>query len=290
MIDLHLHSTASDGECLPYQLPIFAKETGLTALALTDHDTTDGLDEFLESAEETGIRGIPGIELSCTSSGIDKVHIVGLFINHKDSSMQDMLQQIRDWRDTRNLKILQKLDECGKHLELSEVMDIARLKRGASGEVVLGRPHIAEAMVRRGYCRDIKAVFRDYLGKNQRAYVPRQTLDAENGIALIHSAGGLAIWAHSMTSVKSKTLVHELCVKFKAYGLDGMEVVYPDFSASETEFAKRCASEFGLLKSGGTDFHGEKVTPGIRIGQGREDSFQVPDEFLDEMDACRKVK
>ncbi len=283
MIDLHIHSTASDGECLPYQIPIFGKESNVTALALTDHDTTDGLDEFLESASDVGVRGIPGVELSCSSSGIDKVHIVGLFINHKDSGLLDTLEQIRNWRDERNLKIIRKLDECGRHIELSEVMEVARCKRGSVGEVVLGRPHIAEVMVKRGYCRDIKSAFRDYLGKNQKAYVPRQTLDAANGIAAIHSAGGLAIWAHSMTTVKSHMLVTELCRKFKEFGLDGMEVVYPDFSPSDTEFAIKCAENFNLLKSGGTDFHGEKVTPGIRIGEGRGEGFAVPEAFLEAM-------
>ena len=283
MIDLHIHSTASDGECLPYQIPIFGKESNVTALALTDHDTTDGLDEFLESAADVGVMGIPGVELSCASSGIDKVHIVGLFINHRDSGFLGTLEQIRNWRDERNLKIIQKLDECEKHIELSEVMEVARSKRGSVGEVVLGRPHIAEVMVRRGYCKDIKAAFRDYLGKNQKAYVPRQTLDAVDGIAAIHSAGGLAIWAHSMTSVKSHTVVTELCGKFKEYGLDGMEVIYSDFTPNDTEFAMSCARQFGFLMSGGTDFHGEKVTPGIRIGEGRGDGFAVPESFLEAM-------
>ena len=283
MIDLHIHSTASDGECLPYQIPIFGKESNVTALALTDHDTTDGLDEFLESANDVGVRGIPGVELSCASSGIDKVHIVGLFINHKDRGLLDTLEQIRNWRDERNLKIIQKLDDCDRHIELSEVMEVARSKRGSVGEVVLGRPHIAEVMVRRGYCRDIKAAFRDYLGKNQKAYVPRQTLDVVNGIAAIHSAGGLAIWAHSMTSVNSRTIVTELCKKFKEYGLDGMEVIYPDFTPADTVFAMNCAKNFGFLMSGGTDFHGEKVTPGIRIGEGKGDGFAVPESFIDAM-------
>ena len=283
MIDLHIHSTASDGECLPYQIPIFGKESNVTALALTDHDTTDGLDEFLESARDVGVRGIPGVELSCSSSGIDKVHIVGLFINHKDSGLLDTLEQIRNWRDERNLKIIRKLDECDRHIELSEVEDVARSKRGSVGEIVLGRPHIAEVMVRHGYCKDIKAAFRDYLGKNQKAYVPRQTLDAVDGIKAIHSAGGLAIWAHSMTTVKSHAIVTELCEKFKGFGLDGMEVIYPDFTPNETAFVMNCAKEFGFLMSGGTDFHGEKVTPGIRIGEGKGDGFAVPETFLEAM-------
>ena len=283
MIDLHLHSTASDGECLPYQIPIFGKESGVSAIALTDHDTTDGLDEFLESAADVGVRGVPGVELSCSSSGIDKVHIVGLFIDHKDKGLLDTLFQIRNWRDERNILILKKLDEYKRHIELSEVMEVARSKRGSVGEVVLGRPHIAEVMVRHHYCRDIKAAFRDFLGKNQKAYVPRQTLDAKNGIEAIHSAGGLAIWAHPLTTVKSHSMVTELCTKFKEFGLDGMEVIYPDFTPNDMEFAMQCARDFGLLKSGGTDFHGEKVTPGIRIGVGKGDGFAVPESFLEAM-------
>ena len=285
MIDLHIHSTASDGECLPYQIPIFGKESNVTALALTDHDTVDGLDEFLESAKDVGVKGIPGVELSCTSFGIDKVHIVGLFINHHDSVFLDTLEQIRNWRDERNIKILLKLDECGRHIEIGEVMEIARSKRGSIGEVVLGRPHIADVLIDKGYCKNSQDAFKRYLGERAPTYVPKEALPYGKAIEVIHASGGLAIWAHplartSMTNTKFKRMLTGLM----SAGLDGVEAYYPEHTITRRMTVEHEAELNGLLLSGGSDYHGGSRHVGIMLGTFANGApLCVPDELLERM-------
>lgn len=291
MIDLHCHSTASDGAFMPSKLPGMAKGNGVSAMALTDHDTTAGLEEFMAAADAVGIEGVPGVELSCFVSSEEKVHIVGLYIDWNAKSMQKLLGQIRVWRDERNINILNKLAEYGKPVSLEEVQEISRAAAQSTEgneEEVIGRPHIAQAMVNHGYCTCVKDAFRDYLGRGKKAYFDRQTLDAKAGISLIHEAGGLAIWAHPAVSIKSNTRILKIVDELLPFGLDGMETIYPEYTPADTNFITEIVKRHSLLASGGTDFHGPKVTPGISIGRKDDGGFMVPDDFLTQIKMKRK--
>lgn len=275
MIDLHCHSSASDGVLSPSFLPLHAINSNISALALTDHDTTDGLDEFMDAAKKLNFNAIPGLELSCRISSGDKCHIVGLFIDWKNTQLQHILRQIIIWRQERNLAILEKLCDIGMPVTLEEALSC-----GEKG-CVLGRPHIASAMVKKGYCSNSQAAFKKYIGRGRDAYVYRQTPTIEEGLAALHAAGAVTIWAHPMTSdnmtgPKLRRITGELIEA----GLDGIEAYYPDHTPTQTQNVLKIANETGLLVSGGSDFHGGDRHRDIKIGIGKGGSFQVPDELL----------
>lgn len=275
MIDLHCHSTASDGAIRPDALPAIARDIGVSALALTDHDTTDGLPHFVDAAAALGFNAIPGVELSSRLSTGDKAHIVGLYVDWYADSFQELLTQIRTWRMERNYIILQKLADIGKPVTLEQAR--------ACGEYgcVLGRPHIAAAMVKLKYCKCQNDAFKDYLRRGRPAYAPHKTPDAPDAIAALHAAGAVAIWAHpmstgNMTGPKLERIIAEL----QSAGLDGIEAFYPDFTPTNTQNVLKAAYKHNLLVSGGTDFHGGSTHLNVRIGLGKGNGFHVPDYIL----------
>ena len=286
MIDLHCHSTASDGECSPSELPVLAAQNGVSALALTDHDTTDGLEEFL-SADST-VERIPGIELSCCMDGNNDVHIVGLYIDRLNPALQETLAQIRCWRDDRNLLILEKLKEMGMPVGFDEVLEIASKEPNASGKVVIGRPHIAKALCQHGYCNDVHDAFVKYLRNDRPAYVNRRKLEAREGIRLLHDAGAVVIWAHPFVTMSRRNKVTHAIKELMFAGLDGLETIYPDYKPADFPYAQSLAKNRMLLESGGTDFHGPKTRKGIQIGFGYEHApICVPESFLDAIKEAR---
>ncbi len=276
MIDLHCHSSASDGVLEPGALPKVAKEHGLRALALTDHDTLDGIEEFLRVSREIGFAGIPGVELSCTISSGDKCHIVGLFVDHTNAALQDALVQIRKWREERNEAIIAKLNGLGIPVTREQALACG------TGKFVLGRPHIADAVVKLGFARNMQEVFSKFIGRSCPAYVSRKVLPVETALPALRAAGGVSIWAHpfvntSMTLAKCTRFAEEMM----SYGLDGIEAYYPTFTSTNTENVLQIAKKTGLLVSGGTDFHGGSRHVGIHIGTGYGNGFCVPDQLLE---------
>lgn len=274
MIDLHCHSTASDGTLTPAELVDAAIASGLQAVALTDHDTTDGLDEFLAAAAaKPDFLAIPGIELSCQASTGDNCHIVGLFVDSSCPELIALTAQIRARRDERNIRILERLAELGLPLTMEEV-------EAYSGGDVIGRPHFAQALVARGYCRNPKEAFRNLLGRGRPAYSGRSPVPAAECLAVLQQASAVTVWAHPMTSsAMTTTRCRKVVQELQANGLDGIEAYYPDHTETQTQAVLDIARENRLLVSGGSDFHGTNMAD-IALGRGRGNGFLVPAELL----------
>ncbi len=276
MIDLHLHSTASDGTLAPAALVRMAVERGLSAAALTDHDTTAGLAEFIAAAEGTGVRAVAGVELSCSwYSGT--MHILGLFINPDCPELAALLCEVRTSRDRRNDAVLARLRHLGLHLPEGAV-------RADAADPVIGRPHIARALVELGHCSDLPDAFARYLGSGRPAYIRRHLPLPEAVIRIIHAAGGVAVWAHPLAQLRHSTAkLRQTARVLQNHGLDGMETHYADYSAEEALQAQAVARQVNLLGCGGSDFHGDN-SPGVLMGTGRG-ALAVPDSILNALEA-----
>lgn len=271
MIDLHVHSTCSDGSVSPTDIVRAAADIGLTAVALTDHDTVAGVDEFMEAAPAAKITAVPGVEISC-SWYAGTMHMVGLFVDPRNADLLAMLETIQGNRHTRNLLIIEKLRSLGIDITHDEAAAVA-------GGDVVGRPHIAQVLVRRGACCDLQDAFDRFLATGKPAYVRRFLPLPEEAIGTLHKAGAVVVWAHPLSQLRTATAKLRQTARFlKDAGLDAMEVHYPGFSEDETATASAVAKQTGLLASGGSDFHGEN-SPGIALGTGRGD-LRVPDHLL----------
>jgi predicted metal-dependent phosphoesterase TrpH len=276
MIDLHLHSTASDGTLPPAALVAEAARLGLAAAALTDHDTIAGLAEFLAAAEGTGVRAVPGIELSCSwYSGT--MHILGLFIDPRSPELETLLREVRTSRDRRNAAMLARIRHLGIELPEGAV-------RADVADPVIGRPHIARALVEHGHCRDLPDAFDRFLGTGRPACIRRRLPLPGEVIRVIHAAGGVAVWAHPIAPLRHSTAkLRQTARVLQNAGLDAMETYYSDFSPEETKLACAVAGQLGLLECGGSDFHGGH-SPGILMGSGRG-GLAVPDAVLAALEA-----
>ena len=246
-VDLHTHSTASDGSRAPADVIREAKRVGLGALALTDHDTIDGIAEATAMGAELGVRVIPGIELSAVE-GESETHILGLHLSDM-RALEFELVGLRDMRRARAARIVQRLNELGVRIELSSV-----LEQAAGGAV--GRPHVARAMIAEGWAVDFRDAFDRYLGNGRPAYVPKERLSAADAIALIHRAGGLAILAHP-----AHTGTRERIEGFVGQGIDGVEVRHPSHSGEDTARLLALVEHFSIVPSGGSDWHGAADGP-----------------------------
>ena len=271
--DLHTHSSFSDGTCTPTELICLAEETGLGAVALCDHNTVAGLPEFLKAAESANVEAVPGVEFSSEYEG-KELHILGLFIRpeHYDT-VNELLNEALQRKERSNLELIENLRRAGICL------DYDRIKAEASGTV--NRAVIASYMVQDGYCESVKNAFRDWLAPEHGFFVPPKRLDAFEVIRFIKSIGAVAVLAHPFLNLEEGELRRFLS---GAEGLDGMEVYYPLVDEGQTLLAVQIAQEFGLLKSGGSDFHGENK-PEIHLGSGKG-NLRVPMCYLEDM-KCR---
>jgi 3',5'-nucleoside bisphosphate phosphatase len=263
-VDLHTHSTASDGTLAPDQVIEAAARCGLVALALTDHDTIDGVPEARVAGERLGIRVIAGVELSAFHDE-HEVHLLALHLTHIEA-LEKRLSELRALRHTRAEKIVDKLNSLGLSLTLDEV-----LLQSNGGAV--GRPHVARALIARGMVRDFRDAFMRYLGGNGSAFVAKERLSIEDAIAITHEAGALAIWAHPGDGGRRERLE-----PLVAAGLDGLEVRHPSHSSEDVKRLKALADFFGLVPSGGSDWHGAPDGP-RRLG-----IMDVPIEWLERQD------
>ncbi len=273
MIDLHTHSTASDGKLSPAELMRHARAVGIEVIALTDHDTLSGLEEASEEAAKSGIEFIPGVEISAENDP-GTLHMLGYFIDPKDAELVETLLWLRGGRDDRNHIILTKLAELGCPLEWDEVAAYA-------GGESMGRPHIATAMVNRGYVATFKDAFDRYLGKGAAAYTEREKMTPEIAIERIRSAGGLAVLAHPQTLSLTDDELSDLLGRLTSQGLAGVEVYYYSHSEEETELYLNLAHRYGLIATGGSDFHG----PGMLetcLGVGRG-NMNIPRSVADDL-------
>lgn len=249
MFDLHVHSNCSDGTKSPAELVSMAVAQGLQAIALTDHDTVDGVPEFLEACRAaTGLVGVAGVELSADSDH-GTLHILGLGVDASNSELREALLRIRESRDERNRRILARLQELGFGLTWEEVESFAE------GDV-MGRPHFALAMISRGWAESVSEVFERYLAKGAPAYEPRMRPAPEEAIRLIKGAGGIAAVAHPVSWHNDRGFFVENFGRFKAAGLDALECYHPRIGEKARKSFLDIASELGLLVTGGSDYHG----------------------------------
>lgn len=270
-IDLHTHSTFSDGTFTPLQLVKYAEEKGLKAFALTDHDTTEGIKEA--KSIETNVEVISGVEIS-TRYDKKEIHIVGLYVNENDADLNKQLKYYREKRVTRNFEILEKLNSLGVDITIDDV------KESCTGDVI-SRAHIAKALVSKGFVGSYTEAFDRYLGDNKCAYVPRETLNYEESMELITKAGGVPVLAHPLLYKMSDTNLENMMVKLRQKGLKAVEVYYSTHSNSDTQHIMAMANRVGLIYSGGSDFHGA-TKPKIDMGTGMG-KLAVPYEILEKI-------
>jgi predicted metal-dependent phosphoesterase TrpH len=263
-VDLHTHSTASDGTLPPEEVIAAAEKCGLFALALTDHDTIDGVRAAREAGERAGIRVISGVELSAFE-GEREVHLLALHLSQLDA-LEKRLLELRASRHGRAERIVTRLNELGVPITLDEV-----LKESNGGAV--GRPHVARVLMARGAVADFKDAFMRYLGTNGSAFVPKDKLSVEDAIAIAHEAGAIAVWAHPGDGGRRERLE-----PLVAAGLDGIEVRHPSHSSEDMKRLQALADFFNLVPSGGSDWHGSNEGP-RRLGM-----MNVPREWLERQD------
>ena len=271
MIDLHVHSTASDGTCTPEELA--EKGRHFTVMALTDHDNTDGCARFLAACRALGVAGtrLPGVELSVDpSAGYGQFHMLGLGIDPDAPSLAGFLERIRAGREERNVRMLEKLTALGMPVTMDEV-------RRYAGEEVVARPHIARVLVDKGFATSVKDAFERFLGPKAVAYVSRYRPSQAEAIDVIHAAHGAAVMAHPRFWTSDARLLAEGLARLKDAGLDGVEAVYQANLPLETPLHLRLAREAGLAVTAGSDFHGaNKSSVTLGMGVGDEKSFLAP--------------
>jgi predicted metal-dependent phosphoesterase TrpH len=271
-IDLHCHSTASDGTLAPQEVVQLAVRNGLSALSLTDHDTIAGVAAAAAEASRAGIDFIPGIEISATYPSPGTLHILGYGVDPQSPVLHELTRQLLEGRDTRNPRIVARLQE----LDIAITMDEVEQEAGGN---VIGRPHIAAILMRKGYVSSIKEAFNKYLAEGGLAYFDKERLAPPRALELIHQSGGLAVLAHPIQLRCQNDAQLDRQVKdLVDLGLAGIEVIHSDHDAAWVEKCTRLADRYGLLKTGGSDFHGRNKAA---IDLGTANGRRVPREFFD---------
>lgn len=266
--DLHTHSRYSDGTYTPRELLEAADNIGLSAIVLCDHNTVSGLDEFVREGENFCAEAVPGIELSTEWRG-KELHIIGLYINpsHYDK-INDLVDEMRREKTESYRKCVKSLNRAGYNIDYEQLM--------AATDCGINRAHIARELLRLGYVDSVKEAFSGLISKTGGHYTAPKYISSLDAIRFLKSIGAVAVWAHPYLSLDANQ-VREFLPLFKEAGLDAMETVYPTYDEQTTNLARETALEFGILESGGSDFHCP-VKPGIELGVGRGNLF-VPSEF-----------
>lgn len=258
-IDLHTHSSASDGTDSPAQLVARAHAAGLAAVAITDHDTLSGLDEGQQAGRELGVEVVRGCEIS-TGTDLGELHILGLWLPENPLPLMEKLRWLRERRAERNTGIVQKLQDLGYDISMEEVLAAAK------GESV-GRPHIAEVLLRKGFAKDARQVFREFLGSRGKAYLPKTVLQPDESVQLLASMGATVCLAHPLLWKAPAGWLDTIVARLKEYGLSAIEAYHSEHSEADIRTCLALAKRFDLGVSGGSDYHGSNK-PSIRIGQG----------------------
>ncbi len=266
-IDLHTHSDKSDGSMSPAEVVRAAKDAGLAAIALSDHDTTEGIAEAVAEGERIGVEVVPAIELSAASS--TETHILGYFIDPKNRALAEKIGYIREVRVRREREICEKLTEIGLPVSFEEVA-------AEAGRDVVCRIHIARVMIAHGYVSSVREAFDRYLSPGRLAHSEKQALTDSEAVRLIKEAGGLAFVAHLNQTRLTLPELRELLTRLKSDGLDGVEGYYTEYTEETGPAYRALAGELGLILSGGSDFHGANKT--VKLGE-----LQVPYSVLEVM-------
>jgi predicted metal-dependent phosphoesterase TrpH len=277
-VDLHLHTTASDGVKTPSEMVGYAKAKGLQAISITDHDTIGGLEEGLAEGGRIGFEVIPGIEISAEHSP-GSMHLLGYFIDIYHPSLNEKLKYLQRAREERNPKMVEKLNRLGVNITYEEVVR-------ASGGGQVGRPHFAQVLIEKGYVRNFQEAFDRYLKKGASAYVDKLRLTSGEAIRLINEARGVAVLGHPNTlGLNGPKGLENLIVDLIKEGLKGMEVYYPEHSSTEVAQYKTLAERHGLILTGGTDYHGiEKESLDVGVGRGE---MKLPYSIVEALKAAR---
>jgi 3',5'-nucleoside bisphosphate phosphatase len=287
VIDLHTHSTVSDGSEPPGRIAEMAAAAGCSAVALTDHDSLDGLAPAREAAARVGVTLVPGCEVSCRKPPPapgqpaigGSVHVLVYFVEPGEGPLQDELVALRRDRAERNLRLRHRLAELGVPVDYDAMV------AEAGGEAGLGRPHFARALVRSGAAADIDDAFDTYLADGRAAYVPKSRLAPTDVARLATASGGVAVLAHPLTLGLDPSALERLVTELAEAGLGGIEAVYGRYTTDERRALKRMARRCGLVATGGSDYHGS-FKPDLQVGTGMGD-LNVPDSALEELAARR---
>jgi len=263
LIDMHVHSTYSDGSYEVGALVRYAKSRRLSLLALTDHDTTAGISSFLMTCKMLGVNGLTGIELAADEGYT--LHILGYRFLENDEKFEKHLEQVREGRDDRNAAMCRKLQSLGMDIPIEEVEAIA-------GGDVVARPHIASLLRKKGYVRNLQEAFDKYIGAGGSAYVERERLSAEDCIEMIRNAGGLPVLAHPMQTRLDEGSLEKLIRRLKDAGLWGLEAVYATHTPEQTFDLMTIAAKNDLYTTAGTDFHGV-YSAGVELGMAVSEDF-----------------
>ena len=247
VIDLHIHSTFSDGVLTPAEIIDLAASQGVSAVAITDHDTAAGTDQAIKRGAERGVEVVVGIEISSWYGDIS-MHILGYRFRHNDKKFNSCLKLIQDGRETRNARIIENLNRLGIRADIRELLQYSEYGQ-------TGRPHIARLLVDRGITKSVDLAFKHYLGRGAAAYAERFRFSAHDAIAMIRDAGGVAVLAHPASLDPSLRSIPTLLKDLHKIGLMGVEVYYPSHSPKAVKALVKMAADYGLLVTGGSDFH-----------------------------------
>jgi len=272
-IDLHTHTTASDGSLTPSQLVRYAKQKGLTVIAITDHDTTDGNGEAMAEGRHQEIVVVPGVEISVDHTP-GSMHMLGYFIDIESAGLKEKLHLLQDSRADRNPRIIEKLNALGVSITYQEVIEV-------SGGGQVGRPHIAQVLMQKGYTKGIQEAFDRYLGKGAPAYFDKFRLEPAQAIGMITDAGGVAVLAHPFTLNCTTSHLEGLVEELISLGLQGIEVYYTEHSLKQVSCYESLVKRYNLIATGGSDFHGAN-TEGIDLGRGRG-GLHIPYELFEKL-------
>lgn len=278
-VDLHTHSVYSDGTFTPKEIMKYGKEKGLTAIALTDHDTLEGIYEAEMWGSKYGVEVIPGIEVSTEYEGTE-IHIVGLFVNSENEEFNSALTELRKSRENRNRQMVEKLNEIGVSIKYEDVE-----KRAEGG--IITRAHIAREIINKGYAGSNNEVFVRYIGKDKPAYVKRQVLPWTETLRLINESEGIAVLAHPLLYKLSQNRLEMIIRELVKGGLAGIEAYYSTHSPSDINYVKRIAQKYKLRLSGGSDFHGANK-PKLDLGTGYG-NLSVPYDVLEGLKKERDI-
>jgi predicted metal-dependent phosphoesterase TrpH len=266
-VDLHVHSNASDGKYTPEEIVARAAGLGLEFLSLTDHDTIDGIAPAIKAVVAfPKLTFIPGVEIS-TDVPDGEVHILGYFIDYASRELGEALKRFRDSRQERARGIVDKLRRLGIDIDLSRVREIA-------GDGTIGRPHIAQAMLEKGYIASFVEAFDKYIGRGGPAYVEREKMMPEDAVALVIRSGGLPVMAHPFTAPEPEATIARL----KAAGLVGLEAYYKDYTDEQTAALVEIAGKYRLIATGGSDYHGLDESREVELG-----GVDVPREAAEQL-------
>ena len=277
MIDLHVHSNHSDGTCSPEELVSLAQTSGVSVFALTDHDTVSGVQKAKEAAVQSATSGskvtvISGVEISAAYKKKD-IHILGLFVDETNPVLLGALEEAVTARDMRNERMAERFCNLGIPLTLEDL-------RLMNPDTVITRAHFANYLIKHGHVKNSQEAFSRYLGYDAPCFVPREYMQPERAVSLILQAGGLPVLAHPLLYKLPPTELEALLKRLSEAGLKGLEVYYSSNTGFDEQICFGLANRYGLLMTGGTDFHGENK-PNLYLGTGRNHNLNIPEQLLE---------